>query len=213
MLHIQNVTKAYDGQMVFEGLNYIFGAGCFALNDDSGSGKSSLLSILSGTIHASSGAVTLDGHVVQPGAPELQQKVAYVPDDCLTYPAQTGSAFLTLVAAARKTMLDSGVTALADRFGLTPHLNKRFEQMSLGTRKKFFLTAAAIGLPAVVLADEPDAGLDAAAKGVLITLFKTLGKDRVVLFTSYDEKLIAACEARRVSFSDFDNAADDGPGV
>jgi heme-transporting ATPase len=115
---------------------------------------------------------------------------------------EIGRDFLERIATERQTALDSRVLELADRFGLTAHLEKRFEQMSFGTRKKIFLTAASIGQPAVVIADEPGGGLDAPARGVLVELFKLLGQDRVVFFTSYDAALTSACEAKVVSFAD-----------
>jgi ABC-type multidrug transport system ATPase subunit len=91
---------------------------------------------------------------------------------------------------------------LADRFGLAPHVDKRFEQMSFGTRKKFFLTASVIGDTSVLVADEPVGGLDAAARAVLVDLFKTFGRTRSVFFSSYDAVFTEACEATRIQFSD-----------
>jgi ABC-type multidrug transport system ATPase subunit len=74
--------------------------------------------------------------------------------------------------------------------------------MSFGTRKKIFLTAAVLGETRVLLADEPVGGLDAAARAVLVDLFKTLAQTRTVFFSSYDTVFTDACEARSVSFAD-----------
>ncbi|MCG2596604.1 MAG: hypothetical protein KBO59_03625 [Achromobacter sp.] len=76
-----------------------------------------------------------------------------------------------------------------------PHLDKRFEQMSTGTRRKVYLTAAALGDPAVVIADGPSNGLDTPARRALAELFKAWGRDRVVLFASHDPELVQACGA------------------
>jgi ABC-2 type transport system ATP-binding protein len=129
-----------------------------------------------------------------------------VPDDCMAYPFQTGRAFLELVASAKKTIVDTRTLDLADRFGLASHLEKRFEQMSLGTRKKLFLTATMLGEPGVVIADEPGNGLDAAARAVLVDLFKTLAADRTVFFSSHDLALARACEAKITHFADLGSA-------
>ncbi|MFP3561161.1 ABC transporter ATP-binding protein, partial [Paraburkholderia sp. SIMBA_049] len=88
-----------------------------------------------------------DGHSLRTAPLEAKSTLAYIPDDCMAYPLQTGRAFLAHVASARKTVVDSRTLDLAHRFGLTPHLEKRFEQMSFGTRKKMFLTAIALGKP------------------------------------------------------------------
>ncbi|MEK7887770.1 ATP-binding cassette domain-containing protein [Burkholderia contaminans] len=200
MLRFDNLGKRYDKRFIFKGLHYASGAGCVALCDETGSGKSTLLAMLAGTLDADEGEVWIGGHSLRTAPHDAKSALAYVPDDCLAYPLQTGRAFLDLVAAGRKTVVDTRTLELADRFGLGPHLEKRFEQMSFGTRKKLFLTATTLGAPAVVIADDPDSGLDAASRAVLIDLFKTLAADCAVFFSTYDPALVRACDARVISF-------------
>lgn len=202
MLRFENLSKRYDARILFRGLHFIADSGCVALDDESGSGKSTLLGILAGTIQADRGEVWVGGHSLRDSPVEARSVIAYVPEDCMTYPDQTGRAYLEDIASTRKTALTPHALELADRFGLTTHLDKRFEQMSFGTRKKMFLTAAALGDVKVVVADEPVGGLDAAARAVLIDLFKTLSKNRTVFFTSYDADFSRACEARTISFAE-----------
>ncbi|WP_175969262.1 ABC transporter ATP-binding protein [Burkholderia sp. BCC0322] len=201
MLRFDNLGKRYDKRVIFKGLSHASGAGCVALCDETGSGKSTLLAILAGAIDADEGEVWIGGHSLLTAPHDAKSALAYVPDDCLAYPSQTGREFLGLVAAARKTVVDTRTLELADRFGLAPHLEKRFEQMSFGTRKKLFLTATTLGAPAVVIADEPDSGLDAASRAVLIDLFRTLAADRTVFFSSHDPALAHACDARITDFA------------
>ena len=202
MLRFENLCKRYDERVIFQGLRYNAGTECVALNDESGSGKSTLLAILAGEIEPDQGEVWVDGHSLRHATLDAKVLVAYVPDDCMPNSQQTGREYLEQVALNRKTIVESQTLDLADRFGLTPHLGKRFEQMSFGTRKKIFLTAAALGDVKVVIADEPCAGLDAPARAVLIDLFRMLGKDRTVFFSSYDEDFTQACGAKMISFAE-----------
>jgi ABC-2 type transport system ATP-binding protein len=202
MLRFENLCKRYDKRIIFEGLRYSAGTGCVALNDETGSGKSTLLGILAGETEPDQGDVWIDGHSLRSAPLEAKSLLAYVPDDCMPYSLQTGREYLDQVASNRKTTVDSQTLYLADRFGLTPHLEKRFEQMSFGTRKKIFLTAAALGDVKVVIADEPGAGLDAPARAVLVDLFKTLGEDRTVFLSSYDVDFTQACSAKMISFAE-----------
>jgi heme-transporting ATPase len=202
MLRFENLCKRYGERPIFQGLRYSAGAGCVALNDESGSGKSTLLGILAGTIEADRGEVWIDGHSLRTAPLEAKSVLAYVPDDCMAYSLQTGREYLELVASTRNTAVDSHTLDLAHRFGLEPHLEKRFEQMSFGTRKKIFLTAAALGEATVVIADEPGGGQVAAARAGGVDLFKTLAEDRTVFFSSYDMALTRACNAKMISFAD-----------
>ena len=202
MLRFDNLSKQYSDRIIFQGLRYDAASGCVALNDDSGSGKSTLLGILAGTLEADAGDVWLGGHSLRTERLAAQSVLTYVPEDCMPYPERTGRGYLKHVVAQRNTAVGSDTLDLAERFGLTPHLDKRFEQMSFGTRKKFFLTAAALGETKVLIADEPVGGLDAAARAVLVDLFKTLARTHTVFFTSYDAAFTQACEAASIDFSE-----------
>jgi ABC-type Na+ transport system ATPase subunit NatA len=73
--------------------------------------------------------------------------------------------------------------------------------MSTGMRRKVYLTAAAIGNPAVIVADGATDGLDKRACVVVADQFKIWGKDRVALFASFDFDLVQACEATTIEIA------------
>lgn len=199
MLRIDNLTKRYGDHLVFQGLTHTFSPECVALCEEDSTGKSTLLDIIAGVMAPDSGDVWIDGHSLTQTPLQAKARIAYVPDNCMAFPTQTGRGLLQQVALEKNTTLDDAVLDLAYRLGLEPHLDKRFEQMSTGTRRKVFLTAAALGKPAVVIADGPSNGLDAPARVVLAELFRTWSKDRVVLFASYDSELVQACGARSIN--------------
>lgn len=199
MLRIDNLSKRYGDHFIFQGLTYTFPPGCVALCEEDGTGKSSLLGIIAGVIAPDAGEVWVDGHSLTKMPLQAKARLAYVPDNCLAFPMQTGRELLQKVASEKSTTLDDVVLDLAYELGLEPHLDKRFEQMSTGTRRKVFLTAAALGKPAVVIADGPSDGLDARARAVLAEQFKLWSRDRVVLFASHDPELVQACGARTIN--------------
>ncbi|WBX87388.1 ABC transporter ATP-binding protein [Achromobacter mucicolens] len=202
MLRLDNLSKRYGDHIVFQGLSHVFAPGCVALCEEDSTGKSSLLGIIAGALAPDSGDVLIDGHSLRDAPLAAQSRLAYVPDNCMEFPEKTGRGLLQQVAAAKHVALDDAVLDLAHRLGLEPHLDKRFEQMSTGTRRKVYLTAAALGDPAVVVADGPSNGLDAQARGVLADVFKTWAQTRVVLFASHDPELVQACGARTVNVAD-----------
>ncbi|CAB3628310.1 MAG: ABC transporter ATP-binding protein [Achromobacter pulmonis] len=195
MLRIDHLTKRYGDHLVFQGLTHTFGPGCVALCEEESTGKSSLLGIIAGVIAPDGGEVSIDGHSLARAPVQAKARLAYVPDNCLASPEQTGRALLERVAAEKRVAVDDAVLELAARLGLEPHLDKRFEQMSTGTRRKVYLTAAALGDPAVIVADGPSNGLDTPARRALAELFMAWGRDRVVLFASHDPELVQACGA------------------
>ncbi|VFR35293.1 ABC transporter, ATP-binding protein [plant metagenome] len=198
MLRLENLGRRHGDHVVFAGLTYTFGPGCVALCEEERTGKTSLLEIIAGVRKPDTGNVWVDGQSLQQARQQALSRLAYVPDNCLVAPTQTGRDMLVQAAAAKQVALDDAVLGLADALGLAPHLDKRFEQMSTGTRRKVFLTAAALGDPAVVVADGPSNGLDAQGRSVLAEVFRRWGQDRVVLFASHDPELVRACGAKAV---------------
>lgn len=199
MLRIDNLSKRYGDHPVFQGLTHTFQPGCVALCEDESTGKSSLLSIIAGIVPPDTGEVWIDGHSLSQAPLQAKARIAYVPDNCLAFPTLTGRGFLEKAASEKDVVLDDTVLDLAYRLGLEPHLDKRFEQMSTGTRRKVYLTAAALGKPAAIIADGPSNGLDTQARAVLAEQFKTWARDRVVLFASHDPELVQACAAGIIS--------------
>ncbi|VVD80228.1 ABC transporter ATP-binding protein [Pandoraea anhela] len=200
LLRFEGLTRRFDDFILFENLGLCADAGCFALRDEGGGGKTTLLGMLAGTIDAGDGKVWIDGHSMQSAREAARAALAVVPFDCLTEPSQTGRGFLQQRAAQRGAEVGADVLALAERFSLMPHMEKRFDQMSTGTRRKFYLSALLFGAPRVILADEPSAGLDGPSRAVLIDLFAALGKDRCVLFSTHDDELAEGCGATALGF-------------
>jgi ABC-type multidrug transport system ATPase subunit len=72
--------------------------------------------------------------------------------------------------------------------------------MSLGTQKKTMLAAAWIGVPVVMLMDEPSNGLDHRTRLLLIDLIKAKSGHGVVLLSTHDADFVSAVGATKVPF-------------
>ncbi|WP_438859844.1 ABC transporter ATP-binding protein, partial [Achromobacter spanius] len=94
MLRIDNLSKRYGDHLVFQGLTHTFPPGCMALCEEDSTGKSSLLGIIAGVIAPDGGEVWIDGHSLANAPQQARARLAYVPDNCLAFPTQTGREFL-----------------------------------------------------------------------------------------------------------------------
>lgn len=200
MLQLQNLSKSYGAQTIFRNVSHRFGPGLFALRGPNGVGKSTLLAVLSGAEPMDAGDVLIQGHKLTREPVAAKQQLAYVPDECPVYPFLSGRRFLEFVAKVKKADDLMAVNELVVQFALEPHLDTRFDAMSLGTQKKFLLSAAWIGNPAVMLVDEPDNGLDAASIDRLVARYRAKAADRLVLFSTHNRDFVAATGAQIVEF-------------
>jgi ABC-type multidrug transport system ATPase subunit len=186
LLIARNLAAAYDGRTVFSDIDLDLGPGAYVLTGRNGTGKSTLLRLLSGAQRPDAGSVSIDGRDLVRDPIEARLRLAYVPDESPAYPFMTGAELLHLVQTAKRAGDDPVVGGLIADFGLAPLMGARFDAISLGTQKKLLLAAGWIGRPCVILLDEPSNALDAAARHALVERIRADAASAVILFASHD---------------------------
>ncbi len=155
ILAAEDVHKSYGRKHVLRGASFEAREGqLVAILGENGSGKSTLLRILAGSDDLDRGRVVRNG------------RIGYCPQEHVLYPYLTIDEHLELFAAAYGLPLEVARKrgdALAERFELSRHRRTVVEQLSGGTRQKLNLAIALLHDPAIVLLDEPYAGLDIAS--------------------------------------------------
>jgi ABC-type multidrug transport system ATPase subunit len=202
LLRFKGLAVSYGRHAVFRSASLALAAGIYALQGPNGIGKSTLLRVLAGAQPADAGEVWIDGMSLMRASEKAKQHLSYVPDESPIYPFMTGNELLQFVASIKRASIDGDVHALIGEFELSPHLDTRFDAMSLGTQKKTMLCAAWIGAPRVLLLDEPGGGLDQPARSSLARLFGKWSHHGTVLFTAHDADFVATAGASVIAMQD-----------
>ena len=151
-----------------------------AIMGGSGTGKSTLLSILNGSLTPQEGTITINGHDIS--EPKAKDLIGFVPQDDLLieeltvyqnlyYTAKFCFATMTEEEIDRrvmKTLKDLGLDATKDLKVGSP-INKF---ISGGQRKRLNIALELIREPAVLFLDEPTSGLSSADTEKVINLLK-----------------------------------------
>ena len=179
-------------------------ADCVALTGASGCGKSTLLEVLALLRRPDRAArfafcsdperASID--LSQPGdrAHLRQGPIGYVPQSGGVLPFLTGrmqvEAVLHLAGEAKSEAARQRLSQLSRALELDAHLGKRRTELSGGQRKRVALLTGLAVPRALLIADEPTAGLDAAnAMRVLQTLTMVAHQDQsAVLIATHDTK-------------------------
>lgn len=172
-LECRALRKLYGSRLVFDGLDFVLGAGEYvAIMGDSGVGKSTLLNIIAGLDSADGGAVLIDG-----------QPMAALDDDAATRLRRERIGFvfqafhvlphLTLRQnVALPLLLNNLPQARAEQMLAAVGLGERADdfprQLSGGELQRVAIARALAHRPKLLLADEPTGNLDPdTAHGVL----------------------------------------------
>lgn len=160
------------GTVILDGASLELDGGLFALTGPNGAGKSTLLRALAGVQPLARGRIEIDGHDLWREPAAARRRLGYLPESPELFPYLTARELLRTANAVR------GVPATAgeERFGqwVRPAaLDLRIGTLSAGQRRKLALVAATSHDPPVLLLDEPDNALDAAAVADLRALVAT----------------------------------------
>jgi ABC-2 type transport system ATP-binding protein len=152
-----------------------------------GAGKTTLLRCLAGLEQPTSGSIRLAGVDVLAEPRVAHRRLGFLQDffglydgltvaRCLEYAARAHG-----VAEAERAIR---VTWAADMLELTDRLGQRAGTLSRGLRQRLAIAQTIIHRPAVLLLDEPAAGLDPEARTQLSSLFRRLSAEGQTLLVS-----------------------------
>lgn len=168
---------AADGgePLVVEGLSLVYRSGLRAVDDVSfavgrgqvvgllgpnGAGKTSTLRMVLGLVHPTSGHVRVLGHAVVPGAPVLSRVGAFVEGPGLL-PHLSGLANLRLAwEATGRPAEDARIEEVLAIAGLGDAVSRPVRSYSQGMRARIAIAQAMLGMPELLVLDEPTNGLD-----------------------------------------------------
>jgi putative ABC transport system ATP-binding protein len=170
-----------------------------AIRGPSGSGKSSLLTIVGGLIAPTGGTVTLDGAPVTPGSDlALRRRFGVVLQGYGLVAALTARENVAVVLQAARVpraQIRTRVQAVLERVGLAPVGDHLVEDLSGGQQQRVAVARALVTDADVFLADEPTAELDADNRRLIISLLIERARTgAAVVIASHDPDVVEACD-------------------
>ncbi|WP_245159109.1 alpha/beta fold hydrolase [Blastococcus sp. TF02A_35] len=161
-LRFEGVTKAYkDGFVAVRDLSFEVRRGqVLGLLGPNGAGKTTSLRMLMGLIKPTEGRISIFGHAAGPGAPVLSRLGSFVEGTGLQ-PHLSGRDNLTLYwAATGRPAEDAHMEEAIAVAGLGAALDRPVRRYSQGMRQRVAIAQAMLGLPDLLVLDEPTNGLD-----------------------------------------------------
>jgi phospholipid/cholesterol/gamma-HCH transport system ATP-binding protein len=190
-LRVSNIQHAFGLHPVLRSVSFTLGPGdLVGLIGPSGGGKSVLLKLLAGVLSPSAGSIessmsALDmSFMFQEGALFDSMTVF----DNVAFPLVHGNLPLYRHELSVQKQVRETVSAILARVGLTQAAFKIPAQLSGGMRRRVSLARALVARPALLLLDDPTAGLDPVASSVIMNLIGELYQEYkpATLIVSHD---------------------------
>jgi cell division transport system ATP-binding protein len=201
LVSFSNVAKRYPGgKTALQSVSFSLEAGEMAfLTGRSGAGKSTLLKLIPAIERPTSGAVIVNGQNVgalKRGAiPYLRRNIGLVfQDQKLLYDRSVYENVMLPLALSGQAPQEAAKRARAalDKVALLGREKANPIELSGGEQQRLAIARAVVNRPALLVADEPTANLDAESAAKVIDIFVAFNQVGVtVLIATHDQALIA----------------------
>lgn len=200
MIEFANVVKRYPGSAdVLRNLSFQVASGEFAyLVGHSGAGKSTVMRLIAALERPTSGTVLVHrqnvGTLSRRGIPFLRRQLGLVlQDHRLLFDRSVFDNVLLPLQISGGPRREAGkrVRAALEKVGLAAHEGANPIALSGGEQQRVCLARAIVNRPALLLADEPTASLDAAAADGIMQIFRDFHHVGVtVLIATHDADIV-----------------------
>jgi len=185
MIIASNVSKKFGKLKALDNVSVTCNKGeCIALIGPNASGKTTLIKTILGMVVQDSGFITFNGNNILHHW-QYREQIGYMPQTGRYPDNMTIGQVLNMMKDIRgdKVTLDED---LVNAFELKTLINKRMRTLSGGTRQKVSASLAFLFTPAVLILDEPTAGLDPVASEILKEkIISEKKKGKLILVTSH----------------------------
>lgn len=197
MIEINNLSGYYGKKRILNYISFQAETGtCVGILGQNGSGKSTMLSVLAGTLPGGSGEFLYDGTDLFKDRRRHAACVGYVPQGTPLIEELSAMDNLRLWYRSRAEIMEDLENGLLAILGIPEFLKTRVSHMSGGMKKRLSIGCAAAHRPKILLLDEPSAALDLICKERIANYLREFKKQGgTILLTTHDIQEIPLCDS------------------
>ncbi len=199
VLEVKELSKRFREREAVRSLSFQITRGeVFGLLGPNGAGKTTTIGMIAGVLRPTSGSIRILGAEAVATGRSVLRNLGLVPQTVALYPALTAEENLRFfgnlygISGGR---LDARVRSLLDIAGLTARGSGPVCDFSGGMKRRLNLVCALVHEPALLLLDEPTAGVDPQSRERIYESLKALAADGLALLltTHYLEEAERLC--------------------
>ncbi len=187
-LKVENLTKSFGDVKALNHVSFTFTPGVYGILGPNGAGKSTLINLITGNIARQEGQILWNGREILKGGREYRKVLGYMPQQQGYYEDFTAGAFLMYMAHLKgldRRTAKSRSQELLQIFNLESARNKRIGGFSGGMKQRLLLAQALLNDPALLILDEPTAGVDPQERIHIRNYISQIATNRIVLLATH----------------------------
>ncbi len=189
MLSLTGISKTYPGGVqALQDIHLEVPKGMFGLLGPNGAGKSSLMRTIATLQQPDGGSITFNDINILQDKTALRRTLGYLPQEFGAYPRTSALTMLKYLAALKGihgSQQQQVVENLLVKTNLWDARNKSIDKFSGGMKQRYGIAQALLGNPALLIVDEPTAGLDPAERRRFQNILAEVGEETVVILSTH----------------------------
>jgi len=186
MLKLDHLTKRFRGGVTaVADVSLELKPGVVGLLGPNGAGKTTLMQLIATITRPTSGEIHFQGVDVLREPEALRRQLGYLPQDFGVYDNLTAFEFLTYFGGLKGVTKRSRIEELLELVNLHTVAHRPAATFSGGMRQRLGIAQALLNDPALLIVDEPTAGLDPEERVRFRHLLSDLGHGKLVLLSTH----------------------------
>lgn len=189
MIEVRDLVKRYGDHIAVDHLSFNVEKGqIYGFLGPNGAGKTTTMNIMTGYIGPTAGQVIINGHNILEEPEEAKRSIGYLPEQPPLYNDMTPLEYLNFAAELKGLNIDEAEESVEKVVQLTKIgdvKNRLIKNLSKGYKQRVGLAQAILGMPEILILDEPTVGLDPKQILEIRELIRSLSKEHTIILSSH----------------------------
>jgi ABC-2 type transport system ATP-binding protein len=189
LIEVRDLVKRYGAHVAVDHLSFRVEKGqIYGFLGPNGAGKTTTMNIMTGYIGPTEGEVIINGRNILEEPEAAKRCIGYLPEQPPLYMDMTPLEYLKFAAELKGLSASEAAESVEKVIGLTKIDDVRdrlIKNLSKGYRQRVGLAQAILGLPEIIILDEPTVGLDPKQILEIRELIRSLSKEHTIILSSH----------------------------
>ncbi|SHH77128.1 ABC-2 type transport system ATP-binding protein [Sporobacter termitidis DSM 10068] len=189
MIEVRDLVKRYGDHLAVDHLSFRVEKGqIYGFLGPNGAGKTTTMNIMTGYIGPTEGEVIINGHNILDEPEEAKRSIGYLPELPPLYTDMTPREYLNFAAELKSLdpgELEESVQKVMKLTKIDDVQDRLIKNLSKGYRQRVGLAQAILGMPEILILDEPTVGLDPKQILEIRELIRSLSKEHTIILSSH----------------------------